>query len=89
MFSRSMRSDDEIAGALAVLDRLGLPESDGLVARLEKGDLRGLDAQAVASGLLEPTPTPEPENSEEDNGLGSGVEGLGGAIGIIVQTPGE
>lgn len=85
---RAMRSDDDIAEALAIIDRLGVPVGNDLVSRLEKGDLRGFDAQAVVSGALSADPV-QPEEPEEERLLPSDIEALGEAIGIIVETQGQ
>ena len=81
---RTFRSDDEVANALATLDRLTAPETSDLLSRLENGDLRGLDAQAVASGTISPE---SGQPSPEDDPDAAKLQELEAALGAIAIIP--
>ena len=86
MIKRTFRSDDDIARAIATLDRLSTSQKGDLQSRLERGDLTALDAQAVAAGVIAIDPasttTPEPESQID-------LEKLEAAIGAIVIAPNQ
>ena len=60
---RTFKTEDALADALAVLDRLGRSDNaDEVARRLNNGELASsLDAQAIANGILDPS-IPRPED---------------------------
>jgi len=74
---RLFRSEDKVTEALITLDRLGRNDTiDNALEDLEDGHPgNSLNSQAIAGGLLDPTPPapPDPEENLEDflnqNGL--------------------
>lgn len=85
---RLFRSDDKITDALILLDRLGRNDTiDNALEDLEDGSPNySLNSQAIAGGLLDPSPPPPPPDPEENLEDYLNQNGLTINAGAIIQN---